>query len=167
MDGDGSDEIRFPSKRDTWLMVILWCSAIAMVVFGVFCVLLPIPPALGVIVALVLVSGAVVTVWPLYSTAYILTGETLVIRCGPLILARVRIGSIREIVPSRSVVSAPACSLDRLRITYGLSSRASSRVLVSPRDKEAFIAAILERAPHVVVGVNGGKTPEGAPGPRR
>jgi hypothetical protein len=45
---------------------------------------------------------------------------------------------IARIVPSNSLESAPALSLTRLRIDYGVGKS----ILVSPADQQAFLRAI-------------------------
>ena len=51
---------------------------------------------------------------------------------------RVPIADIQSVTPTRSLWSAPALSLDRLRINYG-NGRC---ILVSPADKQGFMEAI-------------------------
>jgi hypothetical protein len=52
---------------------------------------------------------------------------------------------IKEIKRTRSPLSSPACSLDRMEIKYGKSKR----VMISPADKENFIKMIMEKSPHI------------------
>ena len=56
---------------------------------------------------------------------------------------RVPYDAIDEISPTRSSLSGPACSLDRLQIRYG-ESRAG--LLISPTDKAEFLRDLLARA---------------------
>jgi hypothetical protein len=66
-----------------------------------------------------------------------LTSDELRIHCGPL-RWQIPIQDIIYISATRSLFASPALSLDRLRIDY----RDGRMVMVSPRDKEPFIAAI-------------------------
>ena len=75
--------------------------------------------------------------WLLLGTFYRIDDEHLRIRSGPFRWT-IRLRDITSVRPSRSPISSPALSLDRLEITYG----AGQRILVSPRDHGAFIAAI-------------------------
>ena len=77
------------------------------------------------------------------ATDYRIEGEELTVRSGPF-RWRIEIGSIGSIRPTRSAVSAPALSLDRLRIEYG-----GRAILVSPREKEQFIRELLAINPHI------------------
>jgi hypothetical protein len=92
--------------------------------------------ALLTVLALLLM---VTLIWTLAVMRYDLTATTLEIRSGPL-LWRIPIASIRLVEPSRELGSAPAWSMDRLRVI------ATGRtVLISPRDKAGFIDALSAR----------------------
>ena len=77
------------------------------------------------------------------STYYVIDGDTLLIRCS-MITWRVPIREITSITPTHSALSSPALSLDRLRIEYD-----NKEILVSPADKQRFIAAL--RAIHSTI----------------
>lgn len=53
---------------------------------------------------------------------------------------RIELKDITEITPSRNSVSSPALSLDRLKVQYGDKS-----ILISPKDRDAFIEAVKQR----------------------
>lgn len=67
---------------------------------------------------------------------YTLTEDALHIRCG-VIHTTIPLERIERVAPSRSLGSAPALSLKRVRIDYD-----GERALVSPRAREAFIAEL-------------------------
>lgn len=67
-------------------------------------------------------------------------------RCGPF-RTRIALDQVRSVKPSRSLASAPALSLDRLAIAYGRFGT----VLISPRNKAGFIAALRQQAPGVQI----------------
>jgi hypothetical protein len=75
--------------------------------------------------------------WP---TRYELHEHELVIRSG-VIRYRIPYSDIRAVTPSRNPLSAPAWSLDRLRI-----DRKRGFALISPQDKDGFLRALAERA---------------------
>lgn len=68
----------------------------------------------------------------------------LLVRSGPF-RWRIAIDGIESIRPSRSPLSSPALSLDRLEITYG----GGRRLLISPEDREGFLEAIVARSRHL------------------
>jgi hypothetical protein len=86
-------------------------------------------------VAAIIVFG--LPVWLLFSTYYVVEANTLKIRSGPFGWS-ILISEIKSVRPSRSVLSSPALSLNRLEIQYG---RGQS-ILVSPEDIEGFKNAI-------------------------
>jgi hypothetical protein len=63
-------------------------------------------------------------------------GNTLRVACGPF-RWKVPIDSIEKVEATRSPLSSPALSLDRLRINYG-----KRRIMVSPSDRAGFLRAI-------------------------
>jgi hypothetical protein len=89
---------------------------------------------LGVVVAVLAVVGIVS-----YPTAYELHPKALVIRTG-ILSYEIAYDSIVAVRPTRSPVSAPAWSLDRLRIEYQ-----GGVVLVSPKEREQFLSELALR----------------------
>lgn len=83
----------------------------------------------------------------LLTNHYILEGQRLHMKSGFLFRQNIAIQSIRKIRSSRDCSSAPAASIDRLAITYNKYEQA----LVSPKDKAAFIKALLEINPGIDV----------------
>ena len=133
----------FPSKRDWWIVGLIWFGIVVSVVGG----LLPIVLAgtswveLGVMGSLVAGMDGLM-LWVLYGTSYTITPERLVIRCGPFTFL-VTLKSIHSIIPTRRPWSSPACSLDRLNIVYGVSQQS---IMVSPEDKLGFLSAIVKQS---------------------
>jgi len=150
MAGSPGDDVRFASKRDAWLMVILWVTAVVLVGAGVCLLFVPGPVLPGILLAVLLLLAAVFVIWLPYTTAYTVTASMLEIRCGPF-QSRVNLAGIEEITPSQSMLASPACSLDRLHVVCGGSGGARRDVLISPSDKAGFLAAVARRTPHLVV----------------
>jgi hypothetical protein len=82
--------------------------------------------------------------WIWFWTGYEISDDELKVRCGPF-RQRIPLQEIKEIKKTRSPLSAPACSLDRMEIIYAKSKR----VMISPADKENFIKTIIKRAPQI------------------
>ena len=78
--------------------------------------------------------------WPLWSTRYVVDQEQLTIRslCFKWIIPLTAIQSVSE---TDNSISSPALSLDRLKIEY-LKEGQTKTILVSPKDKVAFKAAL-------------------------
>ena len=127
---------RFPSKVDRWLLAVLVLAVVIQIVAlaGVLDESEDLSgPLIGSGVLLLTVG---LFTWLLRSTYYEVSGDTLRVVSGPF-RRRIKIEAIDSIEPTRSPLSSPALSLDRLRISYG-----KRRVLVSPADKRGFLKAL-------------------------
>jgi uncharacterized membrane protein YdbT with pleckstrin-like domain len=85
----------------------------------------------------ILICGltAAFILWLYLATKYVITDETLIIH-GGVIKVNIPLQEITSVTDSRSVMSSPAFSLDRLEIKYG----ADKMILISPKDKARFLA---------------------------
>ena len=145
---DKSQDRYFPSKRDWWIVGLIWMGLLISVMGGI----VPLLIAGGSWSELVLVLGLLLgmdslMLWVLYGTGYTVMQDQLLIRCGPFGF-RVLLDGIDSITPTRSPWSSPACSLDRLKIVYGVSHQ---NVMISPVDKPGFLSAIVRQCPHLVL----------------
>jgi membrane protein YdbS with pleckstrin-like domain len=131
----------FRSRIDTWVILVLVASAV--IVLAVTGFALALSPRISIqtwlIEGLAVLFGLGLPIWIFSTTSYTVDGETLIVRCGPL-LQRVELRTITRITPTRSALSAPALSLDRMAITYG----AKQVVVISPKEKEAFLRALAQ-----------------------
>ena len=144
MDSSSSLVLVFPSKVDRW---ILWLMAIplgvSLVAVGSALTAGPPPGAVALMVGIeALVLGFIALTFN--STRYEVTSREVIARSGPF-RWRIAIDGIESIHPSRNSISSPALSLDRLEIRYD-GGRA---LLVSPKDREGFLQAIVERSRHL------------------
>ncbi|CAN7597082.1 PH domain-containing protein [Acidovorax sp. LjRoot117] len=143
----------FTSRVDSWLLAIGPLAGL-FAITSVAVTVVPLAFNAGVLhdktmlslIAVVFALTLVLPLWLLLDTSYTLTAEELLVRSGPL-RWRIALGDVREVLPSRSWVSSPALSLDRLRIRYGQGRS----ILISPREKQRFIDALRERCPSVLV----------------
>ncbi len=145
MDPSSHFVLVFPSKIDRW---IVWLTAIPLLVSAaaVTSALLASPPLSA---ALLMVGLEVVIVafiaWTYRSTRYLVTDREVIARSGPF-RWRIEIAGIESIRPSRRPLSSPAMSLDRLEVRYG----GGRRLLISPQDREGFLAAVIARSSHPI-----------------
>ena len=95
---------------------------------------------------LILVPVILFFVHLLLTTNYTIEDGQLRIRCGVFRYAPIDIASITRITETRNPLSSPALSLDRLNIRYGNRRE----VMISPKDKAGFLAAIQRINPAVV-----------------
>ena len=83
----------------------------------------------------------------MFYCAYRIDGQSLGVQCGPFAYPKMQISDIVSIRKTRSLWSSPALSLDRIAV---ISSK--GRILViSPKERVAFIQAILAINPNVKV----------------
>ena len=138
--------MRFESKRDGWIVLLLRVIPIAMLLVIGDAWYLTHGDARGPIAgAIILILVELLFFEPvLRSTYYVIDGDTLVIRSS-FITWRVPIRDISSVTPTRSAASSPALSLDRLRIDYGRKS-----ILVSPEERQRFITALRAVNPSIV-----------------
>ncbi len=123
--------MRFYSKHDTWLGVILY-GPISYAILQTYA-----ESGLSGITVLLFILFVLIT-WIWLGTYYVIEDEYLKIRSGPM-FGTYDITKIVAIKESRNWLSSPACSLDRLYI-----NGETFNLLISPKDKEQFVAAIQE-----------------------
>lgn len=102
----------------------------------------------------VLISGIVslivaLSIAHLYVNTYykITDNNKLIIKGCFLINTEIDINSIVSIEPTDSILSAPALSLDRLKISYNKYSS----VIISPKEKDDFITQLKVINPNIIV----------------
>ena len=128
---------RFKSKIDRWVFVLLvvviiteaWAIGTAAMQAG--------DPLVTTVTILVGIAVVALLVWLLVGTHYTVDRGTLRIVSGPFRWT-VPVDQIMSVEATRSPLSSPALSLDRLRIRYGNRRR----IMISPADKAGFLEAI-------------------------
>jgi hypothetical protein len=107
-------------------------------VAAIVIVVLTVPETIVMLLtAVVLLLMAILIASILVGTHYTVDKKTLKIVSGPIRL-RVSLDDINSVRATRSPLSSPALSLDRLMINYGKNRK----VMVSPADKRGFLTAI-------------------------
>lgn len=129
-------DVNFPSKADIWLAVLMCLGALA-ALLGAYIFASRVAGLAMLGAACIGVVGAGLPLWMLFSTQYRVEGSVLHIQSGPL-RWKIATSSIRSVKRTRSALSSPALSLDRLRIEYD----GGKSIMISPRDREGFLKAI-------------------------
>jgi len=126
----------FRSAVDWWYYaVVIGAAAVALAaVVPVLWTDHGMPTALALGTLLVAVG---LPLWLLLTTSYRVDSHSVRVRSGPF-RWNIPIGEIQSVRESRSVLSSPALSLNRIEITYGRGRR----ILLSPADREGFLKAI-------------------------
>ena len=137
----------YKSKKDGWLILVLSLAGILPVVVGAF-VLIATPVQLTG--WLLIVTGIVVAVllrWLMTPLYYEITRSQLNVRSGPLRWS-IPLESVAEVYPTRSPLSSPALSLDRLAIRYAIGNSVGA-LLISPEDKTTFLHELESAEPRL------------------
>lgn len=137
----------FASKRDAWLVAVIWAGAAAAVAGGVAQYASGAPLVVRTVVLVGLLGGAAFMLWILYGTRYVFRGDELLVSSGPFRTV-VPLGEVDSVHPSRDPASSPATSLDRLLVCWSGGRR---RVLISPHPRQGFLLELAGRAPHLGV----------------
>lgn len=138
----------FRSKRDGWLVIALGGVIVALLLAAVpllqkaFTGFLPAIPGLLLLTGSLALSASVMGI-----TRYIVSGEELFIRSGAFRWT-VPIGSIESVSATDDPSSAPALSLERLRIEY-VRDGSNREILVSPEDRQDFVQTLRARNPKI------------------
>jgi hypothetical protein len=136
----GDRTVWFDSKVDWWLAVVLAIVPAVTVASTVLTIVAGESWLSGLLSCLligVLYFGVVLPV------RYGISSEELVVRHG-LFHHKVSIASITRVRATRSALSSPALSLDRLRIQHGTGL--FKAVMISPKDRAGFLALLSLRA---------------------
>jgi hypothetical protein len=131
------DTKTFPTKVDAWLVVVL-AAGIGASLYGAIEVVHTDPfraavrfGATAVLVLVVFLAGI--------PCQYTLADDHLLVRSG-VVRWRIPYVQITDIAQSRSLWSAPAMSLRRVKVSYR-----GRFMLVSPRERERFIAELTQQ----------------------
>ncbi len=135
----------FASKRDAWLVAVIWIGAALAVAGGFALFNSQAPLVVRVALPLVFLGGALFMLWILYGTSYAVQGQELLIRNGPF-RTTVPLAEVDSVRPSRDPAASPANSMDRLLISW---SRGRRQVLISPDAKQDFLQALAQHAAHL------------------
>lgn len=135
----------FKSRVDTWLVVVL-LAPLGALSWQVLRETTRRPSAEHWIIAAVAASVIGLVTWLFAATDYTITGPDLTIRSGPF-RTTIPIASIRRIRASRTLLAGPALSLRRLELDHGTYDVA----IVSPKDRDGFVAALVARNPAITV----------------
>lgn len=125
----------FRSRIDWWLAAIL-----------IFVTVVPIVSACmnGVFDLWVVIISLFVL--SMFRTVYVVNGSKLRVWVGVIPYGKKEIGQIKSVHRTSSLISSPALSIDRLAITFVNGDR----LIISPKDREEFVAALLAVNPQIV-----------------
>ena len=132
----------FHSKIDSWLITLLFAVVLS--------ITLPLFWKFNW-VNLVIDISIILLFYDLFrNTKYVIDDHRLIVKGGFLLCSTYDILSIRSILPTRTLLSAPALSMDRMKIEL----RGGDVVVVSPSRKREFVEELLKVNPGIEVNVD-------------
>lgn len=126
---------QFNSKVDGLLAVAL-ATAVAGPLVPIILEPAPERAEFWIMIAICLLLAGFI-LWLYQGTYYRVDGNQLHVHSGPFSW-QIRISEIESVTPSRTLLSGPALSLDRLLIRYS----GGKQLVISPADKAGFLAAV-------------------------
>ena len=136
--------MKFKSKIDWWGHLVFWgfvASAIWMT-WNLFWGDRTNEGWLFVLIFWIIEFGLMI---PIFTRTYYLLDPGALVVVSWIIKIRIPYGNIVSVKESKNPLSSPALSLDRLEITYHTKSPKSSFILISPKDKQAFVRLLKEK----------------------
>lgn len=142
----------YPSKKDLWIVCLVFPVSLMLIGFGVFFLVLPLnqgAPWVAVLPGAAITVVGAILLWALFSTSFEITPTHLIVRFGP-VRWRIRVEAIAETIDRTGIGSDSAIgfawSLDRvvIRLRKRNGKMALLGVAISPEDKERFLQELAE-----------------------
>ena len=130
---------KYPSKIGFGLVFFILAMLVVSSMFMVS------PPVWSGLIVNVILLAFIIHLFA--TTFYVIDGNSLNIKSSFLVNKKIEISRIKKISETNNPLSAPAASLDRLKISYDQYSS----VLISPKDKSGFISHITRLNPQIEV----------------
>lgn len=142
--------MKFKSKKEWWLTIIIWGAMLFALGSGGYALLIEKGSNVIDIEFLILLPFTVVlpivVLWMWFTTLYVLNENNLVIKFGPF-KKTILLHDIQSVRKTMNPISSPALSLKRLEIVYGHSHS----VLISPHDRDEFMKILSKRCPQAKI----------------
>lgn len=122
----------YRSKVDSWLLILI------LVAWGIPLTLIVVNEFSAVKFSIVLFM-LIFTLLLLFGIKYTIEGKVLRVHYSFFYSERINIDEITEIANTHTLLSTPAASLDRVKITYG-----KKYVILSPKDKQMFVKQLCD-----------------------
>jgi hypothetical protein len=136
------DDVFFSSKRDAWLVGILWLVILISVAGAIFVLTLSLSIVSLFVQEVMWFGMGAFTLSILRSTNYTIKTDSLIVRSGPFKWT-IQFNDIDEVVPSRKAWASAALSMDRLFVDH---KGPAGGTYISPDDKQHFLETLADRA---------------------
>ena len=101
-----------------------------------------------IILGLIILYGFILHMF--FNTTYTIDKNMLHIKCGFFRYNSINIMDMKKVSKSRSIISSPAASFDRIEISYGKFDE----LIISPRNKFKFINDLQKINPNLISTLN-------------
>ncbi len=128
--------MKFKSKVDWWFYLLVIILPLILMI-NLLVTIAGLNATQLIVVVIIFALVMLLPLWLLLRTYYIIKNNSLIIKSGPF-KWDIKISEIASVKPSRSLLSSPALSLDRLEIIY----EGTKSVLISPINQKEFIKSI-------------------------
>lgn len=141
----------FTSKIDFWLAFLILGSSLLLILVPVWEWMYNNSSIKRILfMNLLTMPGAILLLLIFFNVKYSLSDDELFVKNG-FSTQSIPLKDIIYVIPTNSMLSAPALSLDRIEIKYEGGS-----IVISPKDREGFYHAIQERVPALETDGNDG-----------
>jgi hypothetical protein len=138
---NANKSIRYESRKDKWFTIIIWLT-ILICFFTIAIVSIKGENLVFDIIFTLLMLGTVLfLLFTYYDTYYILSDKELFIKSG-FIKQTIPLETIKELKKVTDILSSPALSVKRIRITH---QKSFVGVQISPEDRDEFLTEINAR----------------------
>ncbi len=132
----------FTSKIDFWLAFLILGSSLLLILVPVWEWMYNNSSIKRILfISLFTMPGAILLLLIFFNVKYSLSDDELFVKNG-FSTQSIPLKDIIYIIPTNSMLSAPALSLERIEIRYEGGS-----IVISPKDKDGFYRAVQERVP--------------------
>ena len=141
----------FTSKIDLWLAFLILGSGLLLILVPVWEWMYNDSSTRRILfISLLTIPGAILLLLIFFNIKYSLSEDELFVKNG-FSTQSIPLKDITHIIPTNSMLSAPALSLDRIEIKYK-----GGNIVISPKDREGFYNAIQQRVPALKIDGNDG-----------
>ena len=141
----------FTSKIDLWLAFLILGSSLLLILVPVWEWIYNDSSTTRILfISLLTIPGAILLLVIFFNIKYSFSEDELFVKNG-FSTQSIPLKDITHIIPTNSMLSAPALSLDRIEIKYK-----GGNIVISPKDKEGFYHAVQQRVPALKIDGNDG-----------
>lgn len=135
--------MRYPSAKDIWIKIIIFAT-IGILICSAFIV----PAEFSLLTLIVVVPVVLFLAWIYFNTYYELHEEYLLCKSGPF-SEKIRYDNIKSLKLTQNMLSSMALSSKRIEIKQIGKNFIMGTTLVSPENREEFLAEIKSRCKNI------------------